>query len=296
MTGEEAPQKLRERLASRWIRGASWAVDFALRVDRRQVLNPGGGIKPSEPIGPALKRLANQMRAEALKAGGVDYRGLGASTAYEQFRELTRSLPHCTSEDLGDRDHQLAFWINLYNVLILDAVIHYQVRGSLLRRPGFFRQAAYNVGGQRFSADDIEHGVLRGNRPHPTLRLRPFAPDDMRRQLSLDPPDPRIHFALNCGARSCPPIAFYDGEQIDRQLDQAASAFLNSGGARYDPEHRVLWLSKLLDSYSIDFGGEQGVFALLERYSQDEALRDALARGDVRLRFQPYDWSVNAVL
>ncbi len=118
----------------------------------------------------------------------------------------------------------------------------------------------------------------------------------MRRKLSLNPPDPRIHFALNCGARSCPPIAFYDGNQIDRQLDQAARAFLNSGGARYESERGTLWLSKLLDSYGDDFGGRQGVLTLLERYSQDEMLLAALARGDVRVRFQPYDWSVNAVL
>ncbi len=66
MSSEETASEPRERLASLWIRGASQVVDLVLRVDRQEVLNPGRGAKPTEPIGPALKRVANQMRAEAL--------------------------------------------------------------------------------------------------------------------------------------------------------------------------------------------------------------------------------------
>ena len=39
-----------------------------------------------------------------------------------------------------------------------------------------------------------------------TLYLTPFGKDDPRLEHALSKVEPRIHFALNCGAKSCPPI------------------------------------------------------------------------------------------
>ena len=64
---------------------------------------------------------------------------------------------------------------------------------------------AYNVGGLLFTLDEIEHGVLRCNKGHPKDE-KPMFTDEARKSLSLSFLDPRIHFALNCGATSCPPI------------------------------------------------------------------------------------------
>ena len=38
--------------------------------------------------------------------------------------------------------------------------------------------------------------------------------------------DPRIHFTLNCGATSCPPIRVYSAPNLDSQLNRAAASFL----------------------------------------------------------------------
>jgi hypothetical protein len=57
----------------------------------------------------------------------------------------------------------MAFLNNLFTTLILDAVVHYQIQGSLLRNIGLFRCAAYRMAGMRFWADNIELGMLRGN-------------------------------------------------------------------------------------------------------------------------------------
>jgi hypothetical protein len=191
---------------------------------------------------------------------------------------------------LGNRSQQIAFWINLYNALILHGVIHYKVSGSMLRDPGFFRRVAYDVGGMRFSADDIEHGVLRGNRRHPYLPFPQFAKDDPRLMMSIEDPDPRMHFALVCGARSCPPIASYAGQDLDKQLDQAAAAFINGIGARLDLAKQTLYLSRIFKWYAGDFGRAEGVLRLVDRYFDGP--------GDIagaRVRYLPYDWSVNAV-
>ncbi len=231
------------------------------------------------------------MRVQAISPKGeVDYSKLVESESYARFRSFTRALPSCTKEDLGDRAQQIAFWINLYNALILHGVIHYNVSGSMLRDIGFFRRIAYNVGGMRFSADDIEHGVLRGNRRHPYLPFLQFARDDPRLMMSIEDPDPRVHFALVCGARSCPPISAYDGEELDTQLDQAAAAFINGIGAQFDPEAQILSLSRIFKWYSGDFGGREGALRLVDEYLD---IPEDIA--GARIRYLPYDWSVNAV-
>lgn len=276
----QQPRRLGERI-----------VDAVLRVDPAEVLNAGPAADRLPDPGRALKESANAMRAEAIDAntGQVDYRKLSQSEAYAAFRKLTLSLPSCSLEDLGEAEHQLAFWINAYNVLILDAVLHYSVEGSLLSDLGFFRRAAYNIGGFRFSADDIEHGILRGNRRHPYLPFAPFHADDPRRMMILKRFDARIHFALVCGAKSCPTISFYDGDRIHDQLEQAARTFIRGDGARVEAERNTLWLSKIFQWYREDFGGVNQVFQIVSQQLGVDVDK-------MRIRYTPYDWSVNAKL
>ena len=87
---------------------------------------------------------------------------------------------------------------------------------NLIQRLGFFASITYNIGGQVYSCDEIEHGVLRANAVspaaiatllgYPNLAPRTFSEKDQRRLVTVYPMDPRIHFALVCGAKSCPPI------------------------------------------------------------------------------------------
>lgn len=243
-----------------------------------------------------LYRAAQAVKAVAVDRGGrrVDYEALAKSEAYGNLRRLTCTLPLCRLQDLGGRRPRLAFWINLYNALILDAIVCFGVEERV--SPAFFQRAAYNVCGHRFSADDIEHGVLRGNRPHPLFRLRPFPPNDPRRRSIIEPFDPRIHFALNCGARSCPPIAFYEGDRIDDQLRTATASFLNGGGADVDLDLGTLHLSKILDWYGSDFGGREGVLSTVADHLSNEEEAEAVRSGELRILYRDYNWSVNQVL
>lgn len=236
------------------------------------------------------------MLADAVNpdTGLVDYRSLRESDVYTQFRGITRQLSTCKPSDLGHGPALMTFWINLYNALIIDAVISFDIQGSMMSRPGIFRQAAYNVGGMRFSADEIEHGILRRNRPNPVVRLRPFAEGDPRLSLMVEHLDPRIHFSLVCGARSCPPIAYYDHEHLDRQLDQAAAAFINGDGVHYLPETNTLQLSRIFQWYLADFGGLPAALALIQRHMLNNEVRSVLESGDFRIRYMQYDWSVNS--
>lgn len=180
--------------------------------------------------------------------------------------------------------------------MILDAVITFGIQGSIREDLGLFRRAAYLVDGRRYSADDIEHGILRANQHHfhPAIPFPQFAPDDPRLRYSVPQVDPRIHCALVCASRSCPPFSAFDGERIDQQLDEACRAFVNSGAVTVGEEVDSLRLSQILRWYRRDFGGESGVRDFLLRFLDPGPPRDLLESGGSRLEYQRYDWSLNS--
>ena len=283
-------------LANTLNRGGNRALDFFLRIDPQEVLNAGPITEKSTNPARAMMKASKSLLADAVNpvTGWVDYASLRESDAYVQFREITRQLSTCKPSDLGLGSARMTFWINVYNALIIDAVVHYGIQGSIMSRPGIFRQAAYDVGGMRFSAEGIEHGILRRNRPNPVTYFRPFATDDPRLSLMVDQLDPRIHFSLVCGARSCPPIAFYDHEHLDQQLDQAAAAFINGGGVSYLPATKTLQLSKIFQWYLADFGGLPAVLELIQRNVHDKDVRNVIESGDFQVHYMRYDWAVNS--
>lgn len=171
-----------------------------------------------------------------------------------------------------------AFWINVYNAYFLILRLQKQVE-----RPAIFRDKLITIAGIQFSLDDIEHGILRKYRWKWSLGYLPhiFAPAILR-QLAVDKMDPRIHFALNCGAKSCPPIAFYTPEKINQQLEVATQAFLENE-TKVFPEKREIHASRLLLWYQGDFGGKKGALRFLNRYLNQNF-------GGWKLRYQPYNW------
>jgi hypothetical protein len=175
-------------------------------------------------------------------------------------------------------------------------VIELGLEKSVKEVSGFFDRVMYEMGGFRFSLNEMEHGILRGNRRHPYGLLKPFRRKDPRSEFSILPPDPRIHFALVCGARSCPPIGFYEAEQIDFQLQLAAESFINSPQVKILPKERMAYISKIFKWYKSDFGGSDSalidfLFKCLDKGEQKTFLQEN--RDRFRIRYQPYDWNLN---
>jgi hypothetical protein len=137
--------------------------------------------------------------------------------------------------------------------------------------------------------------VLRGNRGYPFIPGPQFGLADPRRSLVIRPPDVRIHFALNCGSRSCPPISAYEAADLERQLDLAARSFV-ANDVEVDASRDIARVSRIFKWFASDFGGPPGVLAVLRRYLPDDERRHALdARGwRTRLTYRPYDWRLNA--
>ena len=107
--------------------------------------------------------------------------------------------------------------------------------------------------------------------------------------------DPRIHFALVCGSRSCAPIDFYDPPEIYNQLEKAAKSFINSSEVVFFPEEGKLLVSEIFHWYEEDFGGKSGVIDFIYDYLADNSSRDFLKQSGqhIRLEYIYYDWNLN---
>ena len=279
-------------------------IAAALGVGPETLNSPAQAPAATRALSPdrELVRAMRRLKAEGMDESGeqVDYARLRSSAAYADFHsDLASRLVNFYPAALASREARLAFWINLYNALVLDAAIAFGVRRSVTEgRLGvlaFFRRAAYTVGGRRMSANDIEHGILRRNRPHWSLPGPAFGPSDAR--LTWAPPvfDPRVHFALNCASRSCPAIGVYDASAMDEQLELAARHFIASEVA-IDPARGQVRASKIFSWYQADFGGRAGLISLWLRYLPESDGRRWLAAhaANARITFAPYDWSLNA--
>lgn len=184
--------------------------------------------------------------------------------------------------DALEPDERLAFWLNVYNAATGAALLANPDRFENRRR--FFGESIVTVAGSDLSLDQIEHGILRGARWKYGLGYvpNPFPSAFVRRHRVADP-DLRVHFALNCGAASCPAVVAYDATDVNDQLDRAAASYLRSetvvedGTARV-PRH-LLW-------YRGDFGGGAGIRALLREYEVIDP--DVVSR----IRYRTYDWSL----
>lgn len=170
------------------------------------------------------------------------------------------------------------FWVNMYNAW-------YQILAIRLNktRPKIFTEKLIPIAGLSLSLDDIEHGILRKYRWKWSMGYLPqFLPQKAIKELAVDSIDYRIHFALNCGAKSCPPIAFYRYDKIEQQLDMATVAFIK-GESEIDESKKRITTSKILSWFKGDFGGSNGIRALMTKVFQ----RDFTGYS---IQFNEYNW------
>ena len=105
--------------------------------------------------------------------------------------------------------------------------------------------------------DDIEHGILRRSKVKWSFGyFNKLFPSAFEKKHRVDTLDYRIHFSLNCGATSCPPIAFYKPEQLDKQLEVATKVYL-SGEAAYNEADNTVALPALMGWFRGVFGGKK---------------------------------------
>lgn len=267
---------------------------------RKITLNDGEPLKDfsSKKIIKDLKSLMNILRGAFFDTpkGRISYELMKRSNAYKEYVRLSYNLKLVDLGELKVRQEQIAFWINLYNVIVIHGVIELGIRDSVKEVRNFFKRIRYKVRDMFFSPDDIEHGILRGNRRKPHSILRHFKKGDKRLNFVIQPMDPRIHFALVCASSSCPPIDIYDAENLDEQLKIAGETFLNSGGIIIDKVKNKVFLSRIFKWYADDFGKDiRNILGFIAPYLYNEKDKNFLEQNTDSLEviYQEYDWRLN---
>jgi hypothetical protein len=187
------------------------------------------------------------------------------------------SLKACSMNALIDltknRDAHLSFWLNIYNASV--QVRLQQGLDKYTDKDRFFNAHWINIAGKTFSLNDIERGIL-GRK----------AATEFLEKIRCEKADPRIHFALNCGANSCPPIRIYSPKTVQHELEQATRAFLQNNSS-YSALTNTLTVDELFNWYTSDFNGENGIIALHQKYSI------VPLSATPKLVYSTYDWTVN---
>ena len=205
---------------------------------------------------------------------------LKTNKPYEKLAmELATTDRQSLDVQLTNDNTKKAFWINAYNSFFLILRKHKRIDKSKI-----YTNKLIEVAGQKMSLDDIEHGILRRYRIKISLGYLPnlFAPTWIK-EWAVDELDYRIHFALNCGAASCPPIAFYSDTRIDSQLEMATLSFLESE-TKIDHENKKLHLSQLFKWYMGDFCGRSGSKKIISKYLNTDVLR-------YKIEYTPYNYT-----
>ena len=256
------------------------------------------GKADSTDIVTDLKHLMNTLRGAYFRVaeGRIVYEEMAESRIYQEYVKCSLYLNQFDLASLKTRNEQLAFWINLFNVLVIHGVIALGVFNSVKEIPRFFRRISYRINGMVFTADDIEHGILRGNHRLPHSLCRPFGNNDPRLEYVIEKTDPRIHFALVCASESCPPIDIYTPENLDKDLSVSGKTFLNSGGIHVDRKNRKVRLSRVFKWYDHDFGKTPAEhLRFIAPYLYNEKDRRFLEENaaDIHIAYQSYDWRLN---
>ena len=295
-----------------------------------RVLNEGA--VPDAPASSALElsvrlqRLMLKLKSENMDEEGtrVDYAAARASSTFSALSATARELRSLQLDSLGSEAERRCLFINLYNALTIQGLAALdELPASPQDVKDFWNTTAYQVGTLTLTLNDMEHGILRGNGRQPAARAPHWPAEDPRASLLALPLDPRIHFALNCGARSCPPIRVYTPANLEQGLAAAAAGFLES---ETEVDESGVLLSSLLNWYGADFGSTQlealaTVARLLPAASAKRAALERLLvasasarpglgaqlwsllvapvlpmfmpRGPVSVRFRTYDWALN---
>lgn len=94
------------------------------------ILNDGEPAEDisSRELAPRLKQCMNILRGAYFDTPGsrVAYERMSVSRAYKEYLELSYSLKKMDLADLGSREGKIAFWINVYNVIVIHGVMSWE--------------------------------------------------------------------------------------------------------------------------------------------------------------------------
>jgi hypothetical protein len=213
-----------------------------------------------------------ELLLKHVKNGVVDYRGFkNCEVRLDAYLLVLEN----TDTKVLSRNERFAFYINAYNAWTIKLILgkypgvkSIKGLGSVFQSP--WKKKICRIDGDVLTLDYLEHQILR-----PVFK------------------DPRVHFAVNCASKSCPPLPSepYSGLCLDRQLEAVTTGFIN------DPDHNylrgdTLYVSKIFEWFPGDFNGEIIEFFL--KHARGD-LKEKLEanKGNITVKYLAYDWSLN---
>jgi hypothetical protein len=197
---------------------------------------------------------------------------------------LATANANTLAAQLNDDSKRLAFWLNIYNAWTQFTLK--QSPGKYKKRSKFYKEKMIAIAGYTLSLDKVEHGILRRSKIKWSLGyLNKLFPSAFEKKFRVKKLDWRIHFALNCGAKSCPPIAFYKPDQIEQQLKLSTLNYLKSDAA-YDTTRNRIGVPVLMSWFRKDFGGKKKIIPILQEY------KIIPVTAQPKVYFKKYDWDL----
>lgn len=206
--------------------------------------------------------------------GFVNYKGmLSERQKLENYTESLSANPPASS---WTDNEKLAYWINAYNAFTVKLIVdNYPLESIKDLNPTIaiptvstiWSKKWFQIGGEDFSLDEIEHKILR-----------------------KDFEEPRIHFAVNCASFSCPPLRAeaFVAERVNEQLDEQARIFINDSVRNKIGKDEVI-ISKIFSWFKGDFTNGQSLIQFLNKYS------DTRINEDADVDHMDYEWSLNEI-
>ena len=204
----------------------------------------------------------NYLKKYVSASGNVNYGGM--KTDYQPLKTYLKELAKSTPKSDWSRNEKLAYWINAYNAFTIDLILSNYPVSKITDLDGGspWKVNRIELEGKKYSLDQIENKIIR-----PQFK------------------EPRIHFAVNCAAKSCPTLmngAFLPSK-LDNQLEKQTKKFINNpsfntiseGGAK---------VSKIFEWYGEDFGN---LIEYLNKYSTQKISPNS------KVEFEEYNWALN---
>jgi len=212
--------------------------------------------------GPDHSQWTQLLQKHVSSSGQVDYTGFKKDQ--DQLEAYLEELASFPVQDDWPRAHKMAYWINAYNAFTVKLIVdHYPVKSIRDIHEGNPWDVKWiKLGDKTYSLNNIENDILR-----PKYK------------------DARIHFAVNCAAKSCPPLLneAFTAKDLSRLLDQQARQFINDKQYNLIRTERVQ-ISRIFEWYAEDFGN---LIDYLNKYSTTTVNRDA------KIEYMEYDWALN---
>lgn len=213
-----------------------------------------------------LKSYVKPTKQAGIRYNGVNYEAWAKDPRHAKVKN---QILRTNATQLKSKNEKLAYWINTYNLLTIDLITREKETesiknlGSLFSSP--WKKHRWNVNGKALSLDDIEHNIIR--------------------KLN----DARIHFAINCAAKSCPDLRTeaYRSNKLDAQLRHQVQLTLNNSSKGFLQEKgNAVKVTKVMDWFREDFN-QGNLHTWLTPYKKQSVNKNT------QIRFFAYDWSLN---